>query len=280
LTAQEQDRVASSRHGEEGSALVIGGAGKMGQWFARFLHSQGYRVTVADPSTVDLPWSRTELATDALNYDRIVVTTPLRQTNAVLLDLAARKPRGSVFDIASLKTPIREGLKALSEAGVSVSSIHPMFGPDTDLLSGSHVIFVDLGHPEATLHAKSLFSSTMATSVDMGLDEHDRAIAYVLGLSHALNIAFFTALANTGEQARALAELSSTTFDAQLGVAGNVARENPQLYYDIQALNDYGDHALQGLVDAAHQIRAAVQHKDATQFTALMEAGRSWFDVR
>ena len=29
----------------------------------------------------------------------------------------------------------------------------------------------------------------------MGLDEHDRLIAYVLGLSHALNIAFFTALA-------------------------------------------------------------------------------------
>ena len=29
----------------------------------------------------------------------------------------------------------------------------------------------------------------------MGLDEHDRLIAYVLGLSHALNIAFFSALA-------------------------------------------------------------------------------------
>ena len=41
----------------------------------------------------------------------------------------------------------------------------------------------------------------------MGLDEHDRLIAYVLGLSHALNIAFFTALADSGEAAPRLAKL-------------------------------------------------------------------------
>ncbi len=41
----------------------------------------------------------------------------------------------------------------------------------------------------------------MAERVVMTLDEHDRLIAYVLGLSHALNIAFFTALAESGEEA-------------------------------------------------------------------------------
>jgi hypothetical protein len=44
-------------------------------------------------------------------------------------------------------------------------------------------------------------------------------IAYVLGLSHALNIAFFTALAGSGEAAPRLAQLSSTTYDAQVDVA-------------------------------------------------------------
>ena len=45
----------------------------------------------------------------------------------------------------------------------------------------------------------------MAEQVVMSLDDHDRLIAYVLGLSHALNIAFFTALAESGEAAPKLA---------------------------------------------------------------------------
>ena len=122
-----------------------------------------------------------------------------------------------------------------------------MFGPDTELLSGRHVIFIDLGDATALQEARSLFGSTMADLVVMGLDEHDRLIAFVLGLSHALNIAFFTALAESGEAAPRLARMSSTTFDAQLDVATRVAAENPDLYYEIQSLNDYGEESLNAL---------------------------------
>src|SRR6202042_3109112 len=120
-----------------------------------------------------------------------------------------------------------------------VTSLHPMFGPDTELLSGRHVIFIDLGDAAALREAQDLFAPTMAERVVMGLDEHDRLIAYVLGLSHALNIAFFTALADSGEAAPRLAMLSSTTFDAQLEVASRVAAESPELYYEIRRLNDF-----------------------------------------
>ena len=64
--------------------------------------------------------------------------------------------------------------------------LHPMYGPDTELLSGRHLIFVDAGCPEATAEAKALFSATMVEELDMSLEDHDRLIAYVLGLSHAL----------------------------------------------------------------------------------------------
>src|SRR5439155_629410 len=86
---------------------------------------------------------------------------------------------------------------------------------------------VEVAHPAA----RALFAPTMAEQVVMSLDDHDRLIAYVLGLSHALNIAFFTALAESGEAAPKLAQMSSTTFDAQLDVASRVAQESPELYY-------------------------------------------------
>ena len=118
---------------------------------------------------------------------------------------------------------------ALRDAGCRVASLHPMYGPDTELLSGRHLIFIDVGCPEAPVQVKKLFSATMVEELDMSLEDHDRLIAYVLGLSHELNIAFFTALAESGEAAPKLARLSSTTFDAQLLVSGAVARDNPRM---------------------------------------------------
>ena len=137
-----------------------------------------------------------------------------------------------------------------------------MFGPDTELLSGRHVVFVDLGHAAALSAARELFAPTMAEQVVMSLDDHDRLIAYVLGLSHALNIAFFTALAESGEAAPKLARMSSTTFDAQLDVASRVAQESPELYYEIQSLNDYGAESLEALSQAVERIRTAVLSQD------------------
>src|SRR5277367_2783532 len=42
LATQEQARVAAQAHGSGKRALVIGGHGKMGGWFAEFLASQGF----------------------------------------------------------------------------------------------------------------------------------------------------------------------------------------------------------------------------------------------
>src|SRR5690606_37511502 len=139
-----------------------------------------------------------------------------------------------------------------------------------ELLSGRHVIFIDLGHPHALNAARDLFAQTMAEQVVMSLDEHDRLIAYVLGLSHALNIAFFTALAESGEAAPRLAQLSSTTFDAQLEVAARVARENPALYFEIQRLNQYGHESLAALQRSVNRLCEIIAGGDEAAFTELM----------
>jgi chorismate mutase/prephenate dehydrogenase len=281
LTTQERSRVAAQGRGSGRSALVIGGRGKMGRWTADFLASQGFRVTIADPSG-EVPgyeWIADWEAAD-LGHDLIVVATPLKVANDVLLAIARRRPKGVVFDVGSLKTPLRTGLGALRDAGVRATSVHPMFGPDTELLSGRHVIFIDLGDAGALDEARALFESTMADLVVMELDEHDRLIAFVLGLSHALNIAFFTALAESGEAAPRLARMSSTTFDAQLDVATRVAAENPELYYEIQSLNAYGEDSLGALKAAVDRLVRAVHEHDQPGFVDMMLRGREYLMVR
>ena len=281
LTAQEQDRVTAQGEGSGKRVLVIGGSGQMGSWLVRFLASQGFAVEIADPREGPAgfvhynDWHEAELS-----HDMIIVAAPLSTSNEILLELAKDPPPGLIFDVGSLKSPLRKGLKALVAAGANVTSLHPMFGPNTELLSGRHVIFVDLGVKDATEQARELFSSTMAVQVDMELEDHDRLIAYVLGLSHALNIAFFTALAESGEAAPKLATLSSTTFDAQLNVASLVAKESPTLYFEIQSLNDYGTESLSALLYAVERLRSVVRAGDETGFTALMNTGRQYLTDR
>jgi chorismate mutase/prephenate dehydrogenase len=281
LTVQEREGVAATGVGNGRRVCVIGGAGKMGRWFARFLSSQGFAVEIADPvGAVEGYPHHADWRAVELDHDIVVVAAPLRISAEILAELARRPPRGLVFDIGSLKSPLRAGLLALRAAGARVTSVHPMFGPDTELLSGRHVLFVDLGVPEATREARELFAPTMAVTSEMDLESHDRLIAYVLGLSHALNIAFFTALAESGEAAPQLARLSSTTFDNQLAVASRVASDNPHLYFEIQHLNDYGTEALAALLYSIERVRSVVRAGDEPGFVALMERGRAYLSGR
>ena len=127
LASQERERVIAEGKGDGQRALVIGGAGKMGGWFVDFFISQGFDTTIADRSIEDRP-GRFRNWTDAgVDYDVIVVAAPLAVSGRILAQLAVLKPRGLVFDIGSLKSPLIDGLAELRDAGCKVTSLHPMF---------------------------------------------------------------------------------------------------------------------------------------------------------
>jgi len=280
LASQERERVIAEGKGDGQSVLVIGGAGKMGGWFVDFFASQGFATSIADPGVAEGPGMFGDWTDAGVDYDVIVVAAPLAVSGRILAQLAVLKPPGLIFDIGSLKSPLIDGLEELRAAGCKVTSLHPMYGPDTRLLSGRHLIFCDAGCEAATRAARDMFSATMVDQIDMGLEDHDRMIAYVLGLSHALNIAFFTALAESGEAAPQLAKMSSTTFDSQLLVSEAVAHDNPHMYFEIQHLNKFGAAPLDALSEAANRIRELVSAGDEQGFVDLMHKGRDYFSMR
>lgn len=279
IAIQEKQRIESMAGGGGRRALVIGGAGRMGRWFVRFLASQGFEVEVADRSAAEPPPLYEDWHDASLDHDVLVLATPLRVTATILDDLVAMKPTGVVLDLGSLKSPLGRSLRELAAAGVDVASLHPLFGPDTDLLSGHHVALIDLGCERATTLARELFASTMAMVVPMELEEHDRLMAWVLGLSHALNLAFVESLQGADAPLEVLTALASTTFDRQLAIAHRVAQENPRLYFEIQNLNPHADVALEALVAAVTRLKEGVAAGDEVGFVEQMERGRRYLDA-
>lgn len=278
LRVQEKDRVSRKARaaGTSGKALVVGGAGNMGAWFCEFLESLGHEVHVADPrgSPQGRPLVQ-DVPADAARYDLVLLATPPSATGAALKSLHGRT-RGLVVDIASLKAPHAAELRELAASGAKVASLHPMWGPKTDLLASRNVVVCDCGDPQAVREARALFEDTAANLVEMPLEEHDRFMGLVLGLPHAVSLVFGHALAAQPTPYAEVTHLGGPTFQKQVGVSREVASENKDLYYEIQRLNPHTAQVLDGLRRSLDELEASLASREA--FRAYMGRAQAWFE--
>lgn len=266
VTVQDEDNLRLAAVGAGRNAVIVGGAGRMGRWLGRFLSTQGYTTGALDPAAApdENDWARRALP----SADLVVCSTPPAAITELYADWSAKPPAGVVVDIASIKTPLIEPIRALQRAGGRVASIHPMFGPSAILLRDADVVICDTGDSEATSAVEKLFQPTTAHLVRLPLADHDRIMADLLSLSHGTAIAFALALPQTEHPVR------STTFQALELVAAAVVRESPDVYYEIQAMNPHSALALERLRAALDRIVTAVTARDSEAFRALLEEGQ------
>lgn len=246
LRVQESQTVAPSK-GSRGRVLVVGGAGAMGSWLARFLTGLGYEVIVHDIAgpLEGVPYT-TDLEGSAGNVDVVIVSTPPVEARGVLERLEGVD--ALVLDIASLKSPIRDQLERMAKRQ-RVASVHPLWGPNTRVLSDKNVLVLDCGNEDAAGEARALFEDSAANVVDVPLGEHDALMALTLGLPHAVNIVYADVLKEASSRFEDLGLAGGPTFLKQASVAAEVVHEDPELYRQIQALNEQTP----GVYEALHE---------------------------
>jgi chorismate mutase/prephenate dehydrogenase len=205
----------------------------------------------------------------------VAFATPIRAT-APLLEKALRRLSDTVvFDVLSVKAPIVPILRAARERGHPVTSTHPMFGPSARTLSGRNLLLVSCGSPEADRVVRDLFSRSALSIAVVSLERHDRIIAESLGLAHAVNLLFLSALATDPLAPPDLAAAASTTFHRQSSLAAAVAQEGPELYLDIQSLNPHSAEVYSELRAALARLEVIVERGDLPQFRDLLREGRA-----
>jgi chorismate mutase/prephenate dehydrogenase len=256
---------------------VVGGAGRMGGWFARFFRDRGHKVIIHDLVKTDGFEFQTDLKAAVADADFILIATPISASGKMMERIAALSPKGIVFDIASIKSRVIPVLRKVPQRKVRVCSIHPMFGPDVRSLLDRNLIVCDCGDPAVTDEVAALFDGSGAKVTRIPVETHDHLMAYVLGLSHAVNIAFFDGLSRTGIDYPTFEQVASTTFAKQACTSRAVANENPDLYYEIQHLNAHTPETFRRLAEAVKQLEEAAQAEDKDRFTGIMNKGRAYF---
>ena len=251
---------------------IIGGSGKMGRWMGDLLKKSGHRVDIVDPS------SGNGLTVDDCKWaDTVIVSIPISRTEAMLQKLdSVCKEDALIFDIASLKSPFVETLKEIGSRR-KVCSIHPMFGPSAGSMYDRNLIVCDCGSRTAVDEVVDLFRNHGANMRTMDVDEHDKYMSYVLGLSHAVNIAFFTVLERSGIDYNDMRSVASTTYSKLMDTNESVALEDPYLYYEIQHLNKFRESMLKEFDDSVSDVVEAALADNPQAFKELMDRGREYF---
>lgn len=251
---------------------IVGGNGKMGKWFADLFTASGHKVDIIDPSA-----GNGLTAEDARFADIIMISIPISRTGCMLenIDSIAKKD-ALIFDVSSLKSPFIDVLRNMAERR-KVCSIHPMFGPSAASMFDRNLLICDCGSEEAVREAEELLGNRGANIRTMPVEDHDKYMAYVLGLSHAVNIAFFTVLERSGISFKDMKSVASTTYSKLMESNTSVALEDPYLYYEIQHLNAYREKMLTEFSTSAKDVVEAALSADPREFKDLMDRGREYF---
>jgi len=280
-SVERQYRVGIDRREARGGRILIaGGAGGMGGWLRGFFELVGHRVDLLDPAFAPLdpaPGRFAALAAvpDLDAYDALVVAVPLARTGETVAELAARRPRGPIVEIASIKAPAAEALGSARAAGVSTLALHPMFGPGKPLYEPMTWVLAAWGDPETERQALSpLLAHPYVKLVTVPFPHHDRLMGWLLGLAHLSSLLFGAALSRSGIDPDELAACASTTFTRQSATALSVLAEDPDLYLDIQHLNPHRSEVYAAAHEALAELERLTASRDREGFREALGAAR------
>ena len=261
-------------------ALVIGGAGKMGEWACRFLSTRGAEVIISDERGSLLGYRQSKNAARAIpEQDIVVIASPLGACPHDLEAVIKARPKGLVFDLCSVKAHIASKLQKGASQGLRITSVHPMFGPGAASPRGRNVIVCRCGSEEADSEAADLFASEGANVSFTSLDRHDELMAYVLGLSHLCTLAFAGTIARSGTDCASFAQVQGPSFAKLRRMATELSNESRRVYHDIQALNPNTRHVVASMEGVLREVKRAMLDDDPSRFRTIMDSDRQYLEV-
>lgn len=279
---ERQHRVGVEIERTSGSRLlIIGGAGNMGAWFAHFSKLLGHGVDIVDPSLRNLPpqdgaFARLEQIDDLDIYEAILVSVPLAATSAVLGEVVRRRPRGTVVEIASIKDHLTPTLTEAAEIGVTVTSLHPMFGPGKSIYEPLTFVLACRDDPQVErTRIADWLRHPYTHLVPVPFSHHDRLMGWLLGLGHLSGMLFGSALTDAGLSNAELRACASTTYERQVETALSVLDEDPDLYFEIQRLNPHRGEVYRAARNALDALVETVESNDRDGFHKRLSEARA-----
>jgi prephenate dehydrogenase len=228
---------------------VVGGCGSMGKWIVSQLQQAGgVQVTVADPDEIEasrmVETMRIEYEKDnrkaASESDIVIVSVPVEATPSVIAEVAPCMKQGTLLiDVASVKTEAVSAMLKHAPPGVELVSIHPMFGPRVRSVKGQVVILIPVRTGRWFSLVKRFLEEKGAEVVETTVQNHDRMVSIVQGLTHFASMVFAGVIRDMNVDLKQTRRFSSPVYNALLPIVYRVICQNPELYAQLQVHNPH-----------------------------------------
>jgi prephenate dehydrogenase len=134
---------------------------------------------------------------DATASDIVVVAVPMESVVETSIEIAQFMRNGALLtDLSSVKTGIADRISAKIPAGVEYVSIHPLFGPPIDHVTGQNLVAVPFRTGSQWRSFSRALRKAGARVHLMSSAQHDRVMGYVQVLHHFALLSLGVALRN------------------------------------------------------------------------------------
>ncbi|MCG7533773.1 bifunctional chorismate mutase/prephenate dehydrogenase [Pseudoalteromonas sp. OOF1S-7] len=250
--------------------VIVGGAGAMGQLFARQLQRSGYEVRVLDKAQQA---EQTSILADA---KLVLLSVPINAMEQVISKLP-ELPEGCVLaDITSVKQAPLQAM--MNKHAGPVVGLHPMFGPDISHWVKQTVVVCD-GRGEqmyqGLLEQLQIWGCHLA---NMAAKKHDQAMQIIQVMRHLTTFVYGQFLARQCHTLEELRSCSSPIYQLELMMVGRLFAQSGELYTDIMlAQFDEVEGLLASYQDTFEQTLNRLQSGDKAALMAAFEEAKSYF---
>jgi prephenate dehydrogenase len=251
---------------------IIGGTRGMGNWVARFLEGEGYRVHVfgRNMGTGEI----TQLA-DICRV--VIVSVPIGVTVSVIEKIGPHMHEDALLmDLTSLKSA---PVKAMLESSVSeVIGCHPLFGPQVDTIAGQRVVLCPARGNSWLTWLKDVLVRSGALVVETTPEIHDRMMAIIQGLNHFNTIMIGLVLSKTGLSFSELCRFATPAFAAKIEIIQKVFCQNPTLYAEIVTMNPDIHELIEAYEQNVAELKKLIYQGSTSDIADVIEKNASFFE--
>ena len=250
--------------------VIVGGYGKMGQLFARYLRASGYPISILDRED----WDVAEAI--LTNADVVIVSVPIANTLKTIERLKSYLTKNMLLaDLTSVK---REPLAKMLEVHQGpVLGLHPMFGPDIPSMAKQVVVRCDGRDAEQYQWLLAQIEIWGAKIYQTDAAEHDHNMTYVQALRHFATFANGLHLSKQPVNLANLLALSSPIYRLELAMIGRLFAQDAALYADIIMDKPENLQVIESLKQSYEEALAFFEKGDKDGFINAFEEVRAWF---
>ncbi|MCK3659002.1 bifunctional chorismate mutase/prephenate dehydrogenase [Pasteurellaceae bacterium Pebbles2] len=250
--------------------VVVGGTGKLGGLFARFLRSSGYQVEILGRKD----WQSADQI--LANSDVVIVCVPIVNTLETIERLKPYlTPNMLLTDLTSVKRqPLEKMLEVHSGA---VVGLHPMFGPDIASMAKQVVVRCDGRFPERYQWLIDQIAMWGAKIYQVDAAEHDHSMTYIQALRHFSTFANGLHLSKQPVKLANLLALSSPIYRLELAMIGRLFAQDGGLYADIIMDKPENLAVIESLKQSYEESLKFFETGDKQGFIDAFEKVHQWF---